>query len=308
MLMDNPKDTRFLGYYWDELKRLLQPATPILVTAIYSFVLIFERKHYKMFRISTYEGLIASLNLDFGSIAERDWWFPVMMGLRGIWYMLIPLVVIGILFVFTSLPREKSNPLPGFQSKGLLNWFDNLWLWTPLSVSRSVLGLSKGTRRVFPQHRFSDYGFRLGRWVGWRDSLIFFAIMIPFVAFAVLQGDFSRTYPLANIAERTLGWFIIWETFHLLHMFGWEFLNRGFLLFGLEKIMGRWAILATAIPFALLHMGKPELETYGSFIAAIALGWVALRTRSFLPGVFLHWSVALIMDILAVLMSGGFTG
>jgi membrane protease YdiL (CAAX protease family) len=231
-----------------------------------------------------------------------------MMGLRGIWYMLIPLVIIGLIRLFSVLPEQTSNPLPAFERRGILAWLDRLSFWAPFAAALTVTGLSRGTKRVVPEYRFRDYGFRFGRLVGWRDSLIFFAIMIPFVVFAVFQGDFSRTYPLAQVAEKSITWFIIWEIFHLIHMFGWEFLNRGFLLFGLEKIMGRWAILATAVPFALLHLGKPELEAYGSFIAAIALGWVALRTRSFLPGVFLHWSVALIMDILAVVMSGGFTG
>ena len=306
--MDNSKDNRFLGYYWNELKKLCQPATPLIVTAIYSFVLIFERKHSTIFRRSFYEGLIASLKIDFSPVSPSDWWFPVMMGLRGIWYLLIPVIAIGIIRLLSALPERTKSPLPEFPKHGVLSWFDRLSFWSPLSVARAVTGVSAGTKRAIPQYRLSDYGFRIGRWVGWRDCLIFFAIMIPFVVFAVFQGDFSRTYPLAHVAERSIGWFIVWEVFHLLHMFGWEFLNRGFLLFGLEPKMGRWAILATAVPFALLHLGKPELEAYGSFIAAIALGWVALRTRSFLPGVFLHWSVALIMDIMAIVMSGGFTG
>ena len=32
-------------------------------------------------------------------------------------------------------------------------------------------------------------------------------------------------------------------------------------------------------------------------MAGVLLGWMALRTRSFLWGVVLHWSVAITMDI-----------
>lgn len=263
------RDNRFLGYYWNQLKAIIQPVTPILVTVIYSFVLIFERKHRVLFQRRFYTKVFEFLKINPLDVSSQEW-VPIAMGLRGLWYLLVPLVAIAIIL--------------------------------------GVTAVFPTTRKALPQHRFRDYGFRLGRWVGWRDALIFLVIMVPLVVFAVFQKDFSRMYPLAGIAQKSLTWFIVWEALHLLHMFGWEFLNRGLLLFGLEEKMGNWAILATAVPFALLHLGKPELEAYGSFIAAIALGWLALRTRSFLPGVFLHWSVAVTLDILAIATSGGFSG
>lgn len=250
--MNTTESKRFIPYYWNELRKLLTPAGPLVVCAIYSFVLIFPRYHRKLFRLNLFDG---------ARLAEK-------MAVDGIWFILLP-----VIFIFVILA---------------LSW------------------IFPRTKKVFPQHRFRDFGFRLGKWIGWRDMLIFFAIMIPFVLFAIFQKDFSRTYPLFKMAKKSFVIFLIWEGVHLLHMFGWEFLNRGFLLFGLEEKMGRWAILATAIPFALLHIGKPELEAYGSFIAAIALGWLALRTRSFIPGAILHWGVAMTVDILAIARAGGF--
>jgi hypothetical protein len=244
---------RFLPYYWEELKKLLRPAGPLVICAVYSFVLIFPRYHRRLFRLDL-----------FGHQAR----FAEKMAVDGLWFMLLPVLTI-LIFLVLSLAFPKA-------------------------------------KEVFPRHRFRDFGFRLGKIIGWRDALIFYAIMLPFVIFAIFQKDFSRTYPMFSLARSSIVVFIIWEAVHLLHMFGWEFLNRGFLLFGLEERIGRWAILATAIPFALLHIGKPELEAYGSFIAAIALGWLALRARSFIPGAFLHWGVALTLDILAVVRAGGF--
>ncbi|MBN2380852.1 CPBP family intramembrane metalloprotease [candidate division WOR-3 bacterium] len=303
--MTRDQDNRFLGYYWGQLKALFTPATPLIVTAIYSFVLIFEREHHILFQKRFYGWVFELFGLDITAVGSQEW-FPVVMGLRGLWYMLIPLIAIAMIRLLTVLPQSsgKHRPLPRKRAC----WLDSLGMLVPISLNRGIPCISKGARKAFPQYRFSDYGFRIGRWIGWRDSVIFLGIMVPFVVFAVFQKDFSRMYPLAKIAERSFLWFIIWEALHLLHMFGWEFLNRGFLLFALEEKMGYWAILATAVPFAILHLGKPELEAYGSFIAAIALGWLALRTRSFLPGVFLHWSVALVMDFLAVVMSGGSGG
>jgi len=252
----------FLKYYWLELKKLLSPATPLLVCAIYSFVLIFPRYHYAMFRTS---------------FLEPQYRFPEKMAIDGLWFMLIPILAVLILRLLSSVFPKTKEP--------------------------------------FPQYRFRDYGFKIGRWKGWRDTLIFFAFMLALViAVTVLplpflkgvQKNFISTYPLFSSAGKSLNLFLLWEAALLIHMFGWEFINRGFLLFGLEGKMGNWAILATAIPFALLHVGKPEFEAYGSFIAAIALGWLALRTRSFLPGVLLHWGVALSMDIMGIISKGGF--
>jgi membrane protease YdiL (CAAX protease family) len=53
------------------------------------------------------------------------------------------------------------------------------------------------------------------------------------------------------------------------------------------------------MPFAVMHLGKAELETLGSIIAAIALGILSVRTRSFLYGALIHATVAIWMDWLA---------
>ncbi|MBN2368886.1 MAG: CPBP family intramembrane metalloprotease [Vicinamibacteria bacterium] len=184
-------------------------------------------------------------------------------------------------------------------------WFMFLPTLTILALQIAARCLPK-TRGVFTRRRFRDFGFRPGSAVGWRDAAILFLVMLPFVLFAVSRKDFASTYPLYPLARTSLIVFLIWQAAHLVYMFGWELLNRGFLLFGLEEKMGRFAILATAIPFALLHIGKPELEAYGSFFAAIALGWVALRARSFIPGAALHWIVSATLDALAIVRAGGF--
>jgi membrane protease YdiL (CAAX protease family) len=253
---------KFLGYYWAELKKLLNPAGPLVISAIYSFVMIFPRYHRDLFRLNLFP-------------QAR---IPEILAVDGLWYMLLPLLAVLVIFLLS--------------------------LFIP------------GVKKVFPKHTFADYGFRLGRWVGWRDTLIFYSIMlvvviilvVPIPFLADIQKPFLNMYPMFKMAAKSLVIFLIWESIHLLHMFGWEFLNRGFLLFGLEDMTGRWAIVASAIPFAILHIGKPELEAYGSFIAAIALGWVAYRSRSFLPSVFLHWGVAFTGDLLVIIRNGGFTG
>jgi membrane protease YdiL (CAAX protease family) len=48
-----------------------------------------------------------------------------------------------------------------------------------------------------------------------------------------------------------------------------------------------------------MHLGKAELEALGSIAAGIALGVLALRTRSFWYGVLIHGVVAVWMDWLS---------
>jgi membrane protease YdiL (CAAX protease family) len=78
---------------------------------------------------------------------------------------------------------------------------------------------------------------------------------------------------------------------------GWEFFHRGFLLFGLRRRIGNLAIFVAAVPFTLEHFAKPEIEAWGSFVAAIALGFLAVRARSFWYGALIHGGVALFMDV-----------
>jgi membrane protease YdiL (CAAX protease family) len=67
-----------------------------------------------------------------------------------------------------------------------------------------------------------------------------------------------------------------------------EFIYRGFLLFGLKEKFKEGSILLQMIPFALLHLGKPELETVSTLFTGILLGYVAFRGKSYWPAFIIH--------------------
>lgn len=73
-----------------------------------------------------------------------------------------------------------------------------------------------------------------------------------------------------------------------LDMFAIEWLFRGPLLFGLGRRFGRWAILLQAIPYVLIHIGKPVLEIPYSFGAGLIFGALNYRSGSVLPSFILH--------------------
>ena len=84
-------------------------------------------------------------------------------------------------------------------------------------------------------------------------------------------------------------------------MTGWEFLWRGYTLFGLKEKFGYYAVLIQTIPFTILHNGKPELETFSAILAGIILGILALRTGSFIYGVIIHTAVMFMIDLISTL-------
>jgi membrane protease YdiL (CAAX protease family) len=67
-----------------------------------------------------------------------------------------------------------------------------------------------------------------------------------------------------------------------------EFMYRGFLIFGLRDKLKEGSILVQTIPFVLMHLGKPALETISTLFTGVLFGWVAYRGNSFWPAFFIH--------------------
>lgn len=156
-----------------------------------------------------------------------------------------------------------------------------------------------------------NYGTGVGDWrAGLAISGLFLVVMLPAVYVAAKTSAFAGHYPLAGQPAFTLKidgkdqvslkLFLAYEAAYFLYFVGWEFLFRGWMLNGLLPRFGRGgAILFQVSPFVIMHLGKPELEALGSIVAGIALGVLALRTRSFWYGAILHGMIAVWMDVLS---------
>jgi len=147
-----------------------------------------------------------------------------------------------------------------------------------------------------------ELGFSWGEPKKWlRDVLLLYFIMLPLIWFASRQPDFKLTYPYFRLARQGWPMLILAEAIQLVFMFCWEFMSRGYILFGFYRKIGYAAVAVSVMPFVLLHINKPELEAYGSAIAALALAVVAIRSKSFYPAVILHFAVAATLDVLSVI-------
>lgn len=160
--------------------------------------------------------------------------------------------------------------------------------------------------------RPADLGVQIGDWrSGLKWVFGIYAGFLPVVTTVSFLGTFKRTYPMNGfVGDETLKllldkggsiWpFVIFEISYGLYFIGWEFFFRGLMGFGLFKALGWYSVLVATIPFAVMHVGKPEPEALGSVVAGIALGIFALKERSFLYGALLHALVAWSMDVLAI--------
>lgn len=156
--------------------------------------------------------------------------------------------------------------------------------------------------RFFFKEKISSYGLQIGDYkIGLRITLIFILIMLPLVWFASASSSFANVYPHLPSARESWQIFFIYEIGLLVYMLAWEFIWRGYMLFGLYEKFGFYSIFIQMIPFVILHNGKPMLETFGAILAGLALGILALRTKSIFYCVIAHMSVMFSIDFISTL-------
>lgn len=137
-----------------------------------------------------------------------------------------------------------------------------------------------------------EFGFALGDWkAGLLIAALGILIMAPVIYYLGRGDESMKAYyePYVNGLP--------WTTF--LDLIGWEFLFRGWILFGYARAFGHNALWLQAVPFALMHNGKPEVETLSTIFGGFAFGWVAYRTRSFIWPFLIHWFIATFIIIVA---------
>lgn len=115
--------------------------------------------------------------------------------------------------------------------------------------------------------------------------------------FLSADASFQLKYPHHQPAAYDWGVFVLYELLFLFYWVGWEYLWRGFVLFGTARTLGFYAIFVQAVPFAILHVDKPLAEALLSVVGGIALGALVWRCRSFWIAVPLHAAQMLILDL-----------
>ena len=143
----------------------------------------------------------------------------------------------------------------------------------------------------------AEIGLGLG---DWKLASLLAACYIPLVIVGtwILSDSvsFQTQYPHYQPAAFNWTYFWIYELLFIFYWIGWEYLWRGFLLFGTAHSFGVHAIFVQMVPFAALHVDKPLPEAVLSIVGGIALGILVWRCRSFWIAVPIHAAQMLILD------------
>ncbi len=148
--------------------------------------------------------------------------------------------------------------------------------------------------------RGREFGFQIGSQWSWKFYGIFTLCMLPVLWFASARPDFRGYYPIyapASSGGWPLGYHLL---LYSLYLFSWELFFRGVLTFASWRAFGYAGVILQAMVFAGMHWGKPMPELAGSLVAGIAMGLIAIRGKSFLPGFAAHALISGLMDIMVV--------
>jgi membrane protease YdiL (CAAX protease family) len=172
--------------------------------------------------------------------------------------------------------------------------------WVTTRVGGYVLPFAVW-KLFFPQDSLLDMGLRTRGFFthAWIYGA-FLAIIVPTLLVVSRQPDFGSYYPFYKGCSRS--WFdlLAWEAMYFVQFLGLEMFFRGFWLGALRRSFGSGAIFAMAVPYCMIHFGKPFLEANGAIVAGIALGSLSMKTKSIYQGFFVHITVAGLMDWLAL--------
>jgi membrane protease YdiL (CAAX protease family) len=158
-------------------------------------------------------------------------------------------------------------------------------LWKLMFRRDSLLDLGLRTRGFFKH--FWIYG-------------LFLLVVLPAMFVVSRSSDFGAYYPFYKSSSRSWFDFLLWEGIYFVQFFALEMFFRGLWLGALRKSLGSGAIFAMAVPYCMIHFGKPYLEAVGAIVAGIALGSLSMKTRSIYQGFLVHITVAGLMDWLAL--------
>lgn len=135
-----------------------------------------------------------------------------------------------------------------------------------------------------------------------KPYVILLLVMIPFILLAIRFDDFKRVYPYYGKMNTVFSYkIVLFEIMYLIQFFCMEFFFRGFLVHGLANRFGYYSVFIMVMPYSMMHFGKPIIECLGSIVAGIVLGLLSFRNKSFIPGLILHYSVAMVMELSAIL-------
>lgn len=181
------------------------------------------------------------------------------------------------------------------------------FVWWGIATVVTMIVLPLLIARIGAGLRPRDIGLKVRGTL--RDARIYallYLVFLPVVWMVSRSPDFQKTYPFYKPAGTgPLGSdFWMFEAIYCLQFLAVELFFRGFLVLGLKRALGLSSVLVMLAPYCMIHFYKPIPEALGSIGAGLVLGLLAWRTGTIVYGWFLHYAVALSMDLLALNQTG----
>ena len=225
----------------------------------------------------------------------------------------VPLALVAMEYVFIPQTAYK-QPTPAWVGTFLLHVRDAFpkipqpllpWLWWSAGCLLTMVLVPMLLLKLVARTGLREVGLRL-KGTG-RDAWVYlglFLVFAPVVWFVSQRADFRNTYPFYRIVGR-YGWDLVaFEVAYFLQFLAVEYFFRGFMVLGLKPALGRASILVMLAPYCMIHFHKPMLEAMGAVGAGVVLGSLSWRTGTVVYGWFLHYGVALTMDLLSLHAAG----
>jgi hypothetical protein len=230
---------------------------------------------------------------------------------REAWIVLLTSTVMLLVFSYWGRPSF-------YVRSGLLDWVAGApdpgvadlaeagaYVWWGLSSLVWRIGVPLAVGVWVLKRRPVDFGFRV-RGIARHLPVygLLYLFMLPVLVWVSGFESFLDFYPFYDGAgEGGLG-FWVYELGYAVQFVGVEAFFRGFMTFGLARRIGYLAVPVMTVPYVMIHFAKPMPEATAAIVAGLILGVMALRSRSFVPGVLLHVAVAATMDVLVLARTG----
>ncbi len=208
---------------------------------------------------------------------------------------------------------------PGFFfTSGLVGWFSDRasgvlgedvavggYLWWGLASLFFRVVVPLGVVVLWLKRSPGEFGFRVRGTLRHLPVYVgLYVVMLPLLIWASSLDSFLGFYPFYDRAIEGGAAFWLYELGYGIQFIGVEAFFRGFLTFGLARRFGLLGVVFMTVPYTMIHLTKPMPEAFAAIVAGLLLGYLALRSRSFVPGIYLHAGIALTMDLLVITRVG----
>jgi len=225
-------------------------------------------------------------------LIERNWkilrnpWFWIITGLSPAVFALA-----SVLNCSDLVPPPLTTNAQNFMKRS------GAWISQALIVSVFCISIWYFKDRK----KMKLYGFD---WKGHSQKpyWIMLAIMLVPILIAGTTIDFQEKYPrLKSILypDDPLPkiQYLFFELAYAFNFLGIEMFFRGFLIGALANILGKEAILATAVFYVSIHFGKPLGECISSYFGGTLLGIISYHSNSIKGGLLVHIGIAWLMEL-----------